>query len=138
VGDPPPLLPGSATMAHDAKGINMKYLLLIYGDNSTPMDPDAAETHEILQAYSSFNDEINSRGIHLGSNALKPVSTATTVRVRDGDVLITDGPFAETKEALGGYYLVDCSDLDEALEVAAKIPGAMFGSIEVRPVWDLG
>ncbi len=115
----------------------MKYLLLIYGDNSAPMDPAQPETKEILEAYATFNDEINGRGIHLGSNALQPISTATTVRVRDGDVLVTDGPFAETKEALGGYYLVECADLDEALEVASKIPGAMFGSIEVRPVWDL-
>lgn len=115
----------------------MKYLLLIYGDDSAPMDPAAPETKEILQAYNAFNDEINGRGIHLGSNALQPVSTATTVRVRDEEVLVTDGPFAETKEALGGYYLVECADLDEALEVAAIIPGAKYGSIEVRPVWEL-
>jgi len=115
----------------------MKYLLLIYGDDSAPMDPTAPETQEILQAYGTFNEEINGRGIHLGSNALQPISTATTVRMRDGEVLVTDGPFAETKEALGGYYLVECADLDEALEVAAKIPGAMYGSVEVRPVWEL-
>lgn len=115
----------------------MKYLLLIYGDDSAPMDPEAPETQDILEAYNGFNDEINKRGIHLGSNALQPVATATTVRVRDGEVLMTDGPFAETKEQLGGYYLVDCADLDEAIEVAAKIPGAKFGSIEVRPIWEL-
>lgn len=120
------------------KGVRtMKYLLLIYGDDSAPMDPEAPETQDILEAYNGFNDEINKRGIHLGSNALQPVATATTVRVRDGEVLMTDGPFAETKEQLGGYYLVDCADLDEAIEVAAKIPGAKFGSIEVRPIWEL-
>ena len=115
----------------------MKYLLLIYSDQSDPMDPEAPESQAIFQAYNDFNDEVNSRGIHLGGNALQPISTATTVRVRDDEVLITDGPFAETKEQLGGYYLVDCADLDEALEVAGKIPGAKFGSIEVRPIWEL-
>lgn len=116
----------------------MKYLLLIYGQNSDPMDPAAPESQEIFQAYEAFTNEVNERGIHVGSNALQPVSTATTVRVRDDETLITDGPFAETKEVLGGYYLVDCADLDEALEVAAKIPGAKSGSIEVRPIWELG
>ncbi len=116
----------------------MKYLLLIYGDDSDPMDPSAAETQDIFQAYQAFTDEIDGRGILVGSNALQAVSTATTVRVRDDEVLITDGPFAETKEQLGGYYLVDCADLDEALEVAAKIPGARSGSIEVRPIWEIG
>jgi hypothetical protein len=116
----------------------MKYLLLIYSDQSDPMDPEAPESQEIFQAYNEFTDEVNRRGIHLGSNALQAVSTATTVRVRDDEVLITDGPFAETKEQLGGYYLVDCADLDEALEVAAKIPGARSGSIEVRPIWEIG
>ena len=116
----------------------MKYLLLIYGDDTDPMDPAAPEFQETFQAYQSFTDEIDGRGIHVGSNALQGVSTATTVRVRDDEILITDGPFAETKEQLGGYYLVDCADLDEALEVAAKIPGAKSGSIEVRPIWEIG
>ena len=116
----------------------MKYLLLIYGDNSDPMDPAAPESQEIFDAYEAFTAEIDSREIHLGSNALQPVSTATTVKVREDEVLITDGPFAETKEQLGGYYLVDCADLDEALAVAAKIPGARSGSIEVRPIWEPG
>ena len=120
------------------KAIAMKYLLLIYGDDTEPMDPAAAETQDVLEAYQGFNDEINNRGIHLGSNALQPISTATTVKVRNDEILITDGPFAETKEVLGGYYLVDCADLDEALEIAAKIPGAKSGSIEVHPIWELG
>ena len=115
----------------------MKYLLLIYGANSEPMDPNAPESKEIFEAYERFNDEINGRGIHIASNALQPVSSATTVRIRDDETVITDGPFAETKEVLGGFYLVDCADLDEALEVAAKIPGAKSGSIEVRPIWEL-
>jgi hypothetical protein len=72
-----------------------------------------------------------------GGERLRPTADATTVRVRDGEVLASDGPFAETKEQIGGYYVVDCKDLDEAVEVAAKIPGARFGSIEVRPIWEM-
>jgi len=77
------------------------------------------------------------RGVLQGGERLKPAATATTVRVRDGEVLTSDGPFAETKEQMAGFYLVDCKDLDEAIEVASKIPGAQHGSIEVRPVWEM-
>ncbi len=84
--------------------------------------------------YRKFTDDIKASGKLLAADALQPVSTATTVRVRDGKTLTTDGPFAETKEQLGGFYLVEAKDLDEALAIAARIPSAKFGSIEVRPV----
>ena len=81
-----------------------------------------------------FGEEMQSRGVMLGGNALESVSTATTVRVREGKAQTTDGPFAETKEQLGGYYLLECKDIDEAIECAGKIPSAKLGSVEVRPV----
>jgi hypothetical protein len=113
----------------------MQYLLLIHTPETTerPSDDAAAE----MAAYNAFTQEIIDRGLFKGGEALQPTTTATTVRVRDGETVTTDGPFAETKEALGGYYLVDAADLDAAIEVAAKIPGAARGSIEVRPVFEL-
>jgi hypothetical protein len=82
----------------------------------------------------AYTEEVQQKNLMQGANALQPVATATTVRVRDGKTETTDGPFAETKEQLGGYYLLDCKDLDEAIEYAAKIPSARFGSIEIRPI----
>ena len=91
---------------------------------------------ELIRGVSaSFTEDINTEGIALGGEALSPTDTATTVRIREGSVSYTDGPFAETKEQLGGFYLIDVEDLDAALAVAARIPGARTGSIEVRPVW---
>ncbi len=89
-----------------------------------------------MAAYGAFGEAAQAAGVMLGGEGLQPTSTATTVRVRDGEALTTDGPFAETREQLGGYYLLDCKDLDEAIGWAAKIPGAQTGSIEVRPVMD--
>jgi len=107
----------------------MTYLLLIY-DNEKRWEK-GYEKHE-LEEYGVFGKEFS--GAIKGGNALKPTATATTVRVRDGKRLTTDGPFAETKEQLGGYYLVEAKDLDEAVVIAGKIPGARHGSIEVRPI----
>jgi hypothetical protein len=114
----------------------MRYLLLIYNKETDVAPPDdvAAASHA---AYAAFTADIRARGLFLGGEALTPTSTATTVRVVDDQVVATDGPFAETKEALGGYYLIEARDLDEAIEVAAKIPAATEGSIEVRPIWEL-
>lgn len=116
----------------------MQYLLLIYtaADSGEPHpgDPGFAE---YCQGYFDFSAEVAEAGVMEGGNALQPVQTATTVRVREGKTGVTDGPFAETKEVLGGYYLLDCKDLDEAIAYAAKIPGARFGSIEIRPVMDV-
>ncbi len=113
----------------------MQYMLLIYG-----VEPNGAPTQEEndaeYAAYSAFGKEAQDRNLMVSGEALHPVSSATTVRVRDGKTVTTDGPFAETKEVLGGFYILNCKDLDEAIEMAAKIPGAKHGSIEVRPVVD--
>ena len=113
----------------------MRYLLLIYGPPFDPssVPPDIMEGQNA--AYAAFTKDVLDRGIMQGGEALQPSTAATSVRVRDGETLVTDGPFAETKEQLGGYYVLDCENLDEALAYAAKIPAAENGSIEVRPVW---
>lgn len=114
----------------------MRYLLLIYNEESDVPPPDdvAAASHA---AYEAFTRDGRERGILQAGEALTPTSTATTVRVVNGETVTTDGPFAETKEALGGFYLIEARDLDEAIEIAARIPGATSGSIEVRPIWEL-
>jgi len=114
----------------------MKYLLTIYGEESGMADVSPEEIKGILEAYGAFGEEATAAGVHLGGEGLQPTATATTVRVRDGESTVTDGPFAETKEQLGGFYLLECKDLDEAIAWAAKIPGASTGSVEVRPVMD--
>jgi len=115
----------------------MKYLCLIYQDESVPQKLPKAEFEKIHGEYLAFTDEIKKSGRLLGNNGLQPTQKATTVRVRDGKVTTIDGPFAETKEQLGGYYLIETKDLDEAIQIAAKIPSARFGSIEIRPVWEI-
>ena len=112
----------------------MQYLLLIYGDQNGWESMSEDERGQIFQAYGSYTEELEKSGAMVAGNALQPTETATTVRVRNDETLTTDGPFAETKEQLGGYYLVNVDSIDEALEWAAKIPGARHGSIEVRPV----
>ena len=115
----------------------MRYLLLIYTEE--PLEaPPQDEAIAQMEAYNAFGAEIKGRGLFEAGEALHPTVAATTVRVRDGQTVTTDGPFAETKEALGGFYLINAKDLDEAIEVAAKIPGAKHGSIEVRPIFDFG
>ena len=115
----------------------MRYLLLIYTEESTGPMADAEAAGEIA-AYDAFTNEVKDRGIYEAGEALHPTASATTVRVRDGQTVTTDGPFAETKEALGGFYMINAKDLDEAIELAAKIPSARHGSIEVRPIMDFG
>ena len=112
----------------------MEYLLTIYSDESRSRNRPPEESKAVTDAYMAFTQEAQNAGVLRGGNGLQPTATATTVRVRDGERLLTDGPFAETKEQLGGYYLLDCGDLDEALDWAAKIPNARDGSVEVRPV----
>jgi hypothetical protein len=114
----------------------MQYLLLIY----TAEPVEGASQDEMLNEgneYNAFTQWTIERGLFKGGEALHPTSAATTVRVRDGRTITTDGPFAETKEALGGYYLIEAKDLDEAIDAAARIPGARRGSIEVRPIFQL-
>jgi hypothetical protein len=116
----------------------MQYLLLIYQQEgpSASAAGDEEMTSE-LAGYGAFTAEARERKQYIAGEALEPTSTATSVRIRDGQVSVTDGPFAETKEALGGFYLLECRDLDEAIEMAAKIPAAKRGTIEVRPIWAL-
>jgi hypothetical protein len=114
----------------------MRYLLLIY--NTEPTEAVPADLMANEQAgYNAFTSAIRETGQFEAGEALQPTSTATTVRVDNGRTITTDGPFAETKEQLGGFYLVECRDIDEAIELAARIPGATHGSIEIRPIYDL-
>jgi hypothetical protein len=114
----------------------MKFLALIYTDESLAANATPEQGAAIMQAYGEFTEAAREAGVYLGGDGLQATATATTVRVRDGERLLTDGPFAETKEQLGGYYGLDCKDLDEALAWAARIPGAAIGSVEVRPIID--
>lgn len=114
----------------------MQYLLLIYSNEAQDAQRTAEEGEANMQAYYAYTNELRESGAMVGGEALHPTSSATTVRVRDGKTSSTDGPFAETKEQLGGYYMVNCDNLDEAIQWAAKIPGAKDGSIEIRPVWE--
>lgn len=112
----------------------MQYMLLIYSEPNSPAFADPQKAGEMMAAYQTFSAEIQAEGIMLAGDALKGTDLATTVRVRDGKAMHTDGPFAATKEHLGGYYLIDVPDLDAALAVAARLPGSWYGSVEVRPV----
>ena len=116
----------------------MRYLCLIYSNERDAANASAEQQSTVMAEYNAFTNEVNVAGINLAGEALQPTSTATTVRVQNGKTVTTDGPFAETKEQLGGYYLLNCKDLDEAIKWAAKIPGAKYGSIEVRPIWEFG
>jgi hypothetical protein len=115
----------------------MRYMLMICTDESAQSAASAEETSTMMAEYMAFGEEMGAKGVLQGGERLYPTSDATTVQVRDGAVLTLDGPFAETKEQIGGYYVVDCPNLDEAIAVAAKIPGARLGSIEVRPIWEM-
>ena len=112
----------------------MKYMLLIYGDEQALED---AAREECYGESAQLARDINASGKYLGASPLHPTSTATSVRVRSGKRLVTDGPFAETREQLGGYYLIDANDLDEAIDIAERIPGARWGTIEIRPVMEI-
>ena len=114
----------------------MKYLLLIYGDEKAGANGSKEEIDAMMGEYGAYTEALQKAGVMLGGEALHPTSSATTVRVKGGKKAITHGPFAETKEQLGGYYVVEGKNLDEAIEWAAKCPGARVGSIEVRPVME--
>jgi hypothetical protein len=116
----------------------MKYLLMIYGDEAAYAAMTETEMSALMAEHDVFTQEAVRRGVMLGGEALEPSQTATTVRVRDGKTLTMDGPFAETKEQFAAFYILDCKDLDEALLMASKIPDARTGSVEVRPVMNLG
>lgn len=112
----------------------MQYLCLIYEAEAEMATRPQAEQEAIMSEYMAYTTRITEQGKMVGGEALMPTETATTVRVRDGKKLTIDGPFAETKEQLGGYYLLECDDLDEAIELASQIPSSKTGSIEVRPI----
>jgi hypothetical protein len=115
----------------------MRYMLLIYGDESSLGQGTEAEQQAELAKWFAYTEEMRSAGVAPAGDALQPTATATTVRAPNGsEPLVTDGPFAETKEQLGGYYLLEVADLDEAIKWAAKCPGARYGSIELRPVME--
>jgi hypothetical protein len=124
-------------MAQDAgqsRETNMQYLLLIYANEAQAATATQADRAEMLNAYRTFTQSLIQSGNFKAGDGLQPTTTATTVRLREGKVLTTDGPFAETREQLGGYYLIEAKDLDEAIAVASRVPSAKFGSVEVRPV----
>jgi hypothetical protein len=115
----------------------MKYLLLLYGDEAAYDDQSPEQAAETMSAYTAFDEELTKAGVLLGGEGLEPTPAATTVRVTNGEIVHSDGPFAETREQLGGFYVLECKDLDEALAWAAKVPELSDnGSVEVRPVID--
>ena len=116
----------------------MRYIFLIYENETRAAERSEGEQQGIFSRYFSFSDAVRSDGVLEAGDPLLETNTATTVRIRDGKTINMDGPFAETKEQLGGYYILDCKDLDQALTYAARIPTAEYGSIEVRPIMELG
>jgi hypothetical protein len=115
----------------------MQYMLLIYDDEVQWEQLDDDERQGIIGEYFAYTNELRERGAYVAGDPLQPTRTATTVRVRNDEQIVTDGPFAETKEQLGGYYIVEAESLDEAIEWAAKIPSSRLGSIEVRPIMEI-
>ncbi len=116
----------------------MRYMLLIYTDESLGATASEAEMQAVMAAYYAYDEATKAAGVHQLGEALNSVVTAKTVRVRNGKTLVTDGPYAETKEQLGGFYILECQDMQEAMLWVAKLPGARTGSIEVRPVLNFG
>jgi hypothetical protein len=115
----------------------MQYMLLIYGNEAGMQSATKAQGEQMMAAYGAYTQAIKTAGVMVAADRLKPTSSASTVRVSDGKTKVLDGPYAETKEQLAGYYLIDVPDLDAALSWAARCPGATHGSIEVRPVWTM-
>ncbi len=113
----------------------MQYLLLIYGNEAGMLSASKEQTSQMVAAYAAYTEAMKKAGAYVGSNRLQTTSTATTVRAPNGKSSVLDGPYAETKEQLGGYYLIEAPDIDAALSWAARCPGAGYGAIEVRPVW---
>jgi hypothetical protein len=114
----------------------MQYMLLIYQNEKEPVSP--SDQSKMIEEYMAFTQDVVKAGKFKAADRLQPTGSATTVKVRNGKTITTDGPFAETKEQLGGYYLIEAKDLDEALAIAARVPSARVGSIEVRPIFQMG
>ncbi len=119
------------------KEVTVQYLCLIYSEESQWLKLPKPEYERVFGEYHAYTDDVRRSGHLRGGNPLEPTTAATTVRVRNGRISTTDGPFAETKEQLGGYYLLEARDLNEAIQLAARIPGAKYGCIEVRPVMEM-
>jgi hypothetical protein len=115
----------------------MQYLLLISGNEAGMQSASKADVEQMVAAYGAYTEALKKAGVLAGANRLQPTTSASTVRVADGKSKVLDGPYAETKEQLAGYYMIDVPDLDDALSWAARCPGASFGAIEVRPVWTM-
>ncbi len=114
----------------------MQYMLLIYGDEAAWRARTDDENRKLMEGYSALTTDLNTAGKLVSGNELQPIATATTLQVRDGDTVVTDGPFAETKEQLGGYYVIEAESLDDALAWAERIPDAQTGKVEIRPLVD--
>jgi hypothetical protein len=115
----------------------MKYLCLIYDDEAKMAKMTKQEADRLMADYGSFTNDVQTNGRFVAAERLQPISTASTVRVRDGKISTTDGPYAETREQLGGFYLIEGKDLNDAIQTASRIPSARIGAIEVRPVWQM-
>jgi hypothetical protein len=122
----------------NAKEPAMQYLLMVYSDESWLATASEEAKTGVLAAYMAYGEAMGKAGVTVGSNRLRPSNDATTVRIRDGKTQVLDGPYADTKEQLGGYFLIDVPDLDAALSWASRCPGAGYGVMEVRPVWQMG
>jgi hypothetical protein len=137
----PPISNVIGVLGHDApsnpKESEMQYLLMIYSDETAMQNQGEAETSRILAAYGAYTEAMGKAGVLIGGNRLRPTTVATTVRVADGKTQMLNGPYVETKEQLGGYFLIDVPDLDAALSWAARCPGASHGTMEVRPIWSM-
>lgn len=115
----------------------MKYLLLIYGNEAGMLAASKETTAQMIAAYTAYTEAMTKAGVYVGSNRLRPTSSATSVRITNDKTQVLNGPYAETKEQLGGYYMIEVPDLDAALSWASRCPGASYGTIEVRPVWTM-
>lgn len=115
----------------------MRYMLLLYSAEDAGPQPDGPDFEAEMGKWFAFTNELTEAGAMVAGEALEPCATATSVQVRDGDAITTDGPFAETKEVLGGFYMIDVADLDEARMWAAKVPSAPYGTVEIRPIMEL-
>jgi hypothetical protein len=116
----------------------MQYLLIFYGDEQAMLATPPQATNERMAAYGAYMEAMKKAGVIVGANRLKPTNTASTVRVANGKTQVIDGPYAETREQLGGYFLINVPDLDAAISWAARCPGAAHGTMEVRPIWEMG
>ena len=115
----------------------MRYMCLISGDEAAEAALPKEQLEKVFGGYMAYSQEIREKGAFQAGDPLQPTSTATTIRIRDGETIVTDGPFAESKEQLGGYYILECKDLDEAIAWATNVPGTKWGSVEVRPIMEM-